>query len=242
MSTPFSELAADWLLDLGMRVWKVASGEITNLPLIDKMSSAGGPVILSSGMSDFEELDVAVGFIKERGNPLAVLQCTTAYPCPAEKVGLNVLTELNQRYDVPVGLSDHSGKIYAGLAAAAYGAEVVEVHVALSREMFGPDVVASITTTELKQLTEGVREIGAMLSAPVDKKAAAASLDDVRRLFTKSIFAGEALEAGTKIERSHLKLKKPGTGLSPSQICEVIGKTLKVALAEDDPILHEHLI
>lgn len=241
LSTPFSEMAADWLAEIGMRVWKAASGEIGNLPLLKKMAAAGDPVILSSGMSGFEELDEAVETVRQTGNPLAVLQCTTAYPCPPERVGLNVLEVLRERYDLPVGLSDHSGKIYAGLAAATLGAEVLEIHVALSREMFGPDVKASVTTIELRQLVEGIREIETMLASPIDKSVVSDDLKDLRKMFTKSVVAGADLPGGTILEPGHLKLKKPGNGLPASELPAIVGRTLTRNVRADELILPQDL-
>lgn len=234
LSTPFSERAADMLAEIGMNVWKVASGEVSNLPLLKRVIASGHPVILSSGMSDWEELDRAVGLVRTNGNPLAVLQCTSSYPCPPEQVGINLLDEIRRRYDSPAGLSDHSGNIYAGLAAVTLGAEVLEVHVALSREMFGPDVPASVTTTELRQLVEGVRQIERMLASPVDKEEMAQELEPLRDLFTKSVVAGKDLPAGTELMPEHLKLKKPGTGLMASQLPALVGRRLRRDLRKDE--------
>ena len=213
LSTPFSEVAADMLAGIGMKVWKIASGEVGNIPLLNRIIGSGDPVILSSGMSTWEELDTAVAVVRENGNPLALLQCTSSYPCPPERVGLNMLEVMRQRYDLPVGLSDHSGEIFAGLGGATLGAEVLEVHVTLSREMFGPDVPVSITTASLQQLVDGVRQIERMIASPVDKEAIANELESLRDVFTKSIVANTDIPAGTLLESHHLKMKKPGTGL-----------------------------
>ncbi len=237
MSTPFSECAADVLSDIRMRVWKVASGEVGNLPLLRKIASSGDPIILSSGMSDWSELDAAVNTVRKNGNPLAVLQCTSAYPCPPEKIGLNILSELRMRYSLAVGLSDHSGNIYAGLAAVSLGAEVLEVHVALSREMFGPDVPASLTTSELRELVNGSRQIERMLGVAVDKDSAASDLGELRRIFTKSLVASKDIEAGTTLTAEHLKLKKPGTGLPASSIPDLIGRKVKQQIKADEMLL-----
>jgi N-acetylneuraminate synthase len=239
LSTPFSDRAADMLREIGMKVWKVASGEVGNLPLLERMASDGHPMILSSGMSDWPEMDAAVEMVRKNGNPLAVLQCTSAYPCPPERVGLNMLDVLRQRYNASVGLSDHSGNIYAGLAAVTLGAEVLEVHVALSREMFGPDVPASVTTIELKQLVDGVRQIERMIAAPINKEQMAEELAPLRALFTKSVVAGADLSVGTVLERQHLKLKKPGTGLDPGQLPELLGRRLCRDLTTDEFITFE---
>ncbi|MGB7201838.1 MAG: N-acetylneuraminate synthase family protein [Pyrinomonadaceae bacterium] len=241
LSTPFSEAAAELLAGIGMKVWKIASGEVGNVPLLKKVITSGQPVILSSGMSNWSELDKAVEIVRENGNPLALLQCTSAYPCPPERVGLNLLEEVRQRYDLPAGLSDHSGNIYAGLAAVALGAQVLEVHVALSREMFGPDVPASVTTTELRQLADGVRQIERMIDSPVDKEEMAEELEPLRNLFTKSVVAGTDLPAGTELMREHLKLKKPGTGLMASCLPELVGRKLRRDLKKDEFLLLQDL-
>lgn len=234
MSSPFCPKAVDLLDRIGMKVWKIASGEIGNWPLLKQVVATGGPIILSSGMSDWAELDGAVEIVGENGNPLAVLQCTTAYPCPPEKIGLNLLDELRNRYSLPVGLSDHSGNIFAGLAAVALGAEVLEIHVALSREMFGPDVPASVTTDELSQLVDGVRQIERMIDSPVSKTEIAKEMQPLRQLFTKSVVAGFDLPAGTILKEEHLKLKKPGQGLHASHIPELIGRRLGRDLKADE--------
>jgi N-acetylneuraminate synthase len=234
LSTPFSEAAADMLSAVGMRVWKIASGEVGNLPLLEKIGSFGDPMILSSGMSGWLELDTAVDAVRRTGNPLAVLQCTSEYPCPPEKVGLNVLGAMHRRYDLPVGLSDHSGSIYAGLAAATLGAEVLEVHVAFSHEMFGPDVPASLTTGELQQLVEGTRKIERMLDSGVDKDFAAEELRELRNIFTKSLVASVDIDAGTTLTAEHLKLKKPGTGLPASRLHDLIGRRVKQPVRADE--------
>lgn len=234
MSSPFSDAAVELLSDIGMKVWKIASGEIGSLQLLRRIAGTGDPIILSSGMSDWAELDAAVAVVRESGNQVAVLQCTTAYPCPPESVGLNMLNVLKERYQVPIGLSDHTGNVFAGLAAVTLGAEVLEIHAAMSREMFGPDVKASVTTSELRQLVEGCRQIEKMVASPIDKTKMAGEMAHLRSLFTKSVVAGADLPAGTVLAHEHLKLKKPGTGMPASQLDEVLGKKLRRDLTLDE--------
>jgi N-acetylneuraminate synthase len=219
-----------------MTVWKVASGEVGNLPMLEQIAAFGQPVILSSGMSDLREMDDAVRTLERFGNPHAVLQCTSAYPCPPEKVGLNMLDVFAKRYSCSVGLSDHSGTIFPGLAAATLGAEVVEVHVAFSRQMFGPDVSSSLVTDELSQLVGGIRSIEKMIANPVDKDAMADHLSPLRGMFTKSIVVDKDLPEGTVLQRNHFKLKKPGTGLPASKIDSLIGKSLRREVKADQLI------
>lgn len=231
LSSAFSFAAVELLERLGMSAWKVGAGEITNLPLLEMMARTGKPVLLSSGMASWEELDAAVATVRAHEAAVAVFQCTTAYPCPPEKLGLNVLAELRKRFQCPVGLSDHSGTIYAGLAAATLGAQLLEVHVTFSRECFGPDVPASLTTAELKQLVEGVRFIERAQANPVNKQAMAEELGELKRTFGKSIVAARDLAAGEQLTLANLAFKKPGTGLSPARLNDVLNRTLKRALA-----------
>lgn len=224
LSTPFSLEAVALLDRIGVPAWKVGSGEVTNYPLIDRMAATHKPILLSTGMSSWEELDAATNRATVSHSPIAVLQCTTAYPCPPERTGLNLLSEFRDRYRCPVGISDHSGQIYAGLAAAALGANVLEVHVVFSRECFGPDVTASITTTELKQLVEGVRFIEKALANPVSKDDMASELTPLRKMFGKSLVAVRDLAPGHLLAESDLVLKKPGTGIPASRLTEVLGR------------------
>ena len=231
LSSPFSVEAAELLARVGVAAWKVASGEVSNLRLFQYMADTELPVLLSTGMSPLREIDAAVERVQARGLPLTVLQCTSCYPCPPEKVGLNLIPYFRRRYSCAAGLSDHSGTIYPGLAAAAIGIEVLEVHVTLSREAFGPDVPASVTTAELRQLVEGIRFIEKMRQNPVDKDAAASDLAGLRNLFTKSVVVQVDLPAGAVLEERHLGLRKPGTGIPAERLPELIGRTLRQPVA-----------
>jgi N-acetylneuraminate synthase len=180
-------------------------------------------------------LDQAVDCVRHLGAPVALYQCTTAYPCPPEKLGLNVLTELRDRYGCPVGLSDHSGTIYPSLAAVTLSANMIEVHVVLSRECFGPDLPASVTTAELRQLVEGVRFLERALACPVNKEDLANELADLRRLFGKSVVAARDLPVGHRLTLADLAFKKPGTGLPAARYKELVNLTLRRAVAADTP-------
>jgi N-acetylneuraminate synthase len=233
LSSPFSVEAVDLLQRVGMPLWKIPSGETSNTLLLDRILDTGAPVLLSTGMSPIDEIDAAVRRVRDRGAAVGVFQTTTAYPCPPEKVGLNLIPFYRERYDCWVGLSDHSATIYPGLAAAAVGIDLLEVHVALTREMFGPDVVASVTTQELRQLVDGVRFIERMRANPVDKDVSARETAPLRQVFTRSLVARRDLPAGTVLSREHLAVKKPGTGLSPDRLEDVIGLRLARPVAAD---------
>lgn len=241
LSSPFSIEAVELLTRVGVAGWKVASGEIGSASMFERMAATRLPVLLSTGMSSWAEIDCAVERVQARHLPLVLLQCTTAYPCPPERVGLNLLPLFRERYHVPVGLSDHSGTIYPGLAAATLGMAVLEVHVTLSRDMFGPDVSASLTPAELKQLVAGVRFLERMQANPVDKDCQATELQPLRRLFGKSVVARLDLPAGTVLSAEHLVLRKPGHGIPEERLSAVLNRKLKVSLATNTLILEEHL-
>lgn len=241
LSSPFSVEAVEVLERIRVPGWKIGSGEVANPVLVDRVSATGLPVLLSSGLSPLEELDAAVARVRAAGTPVAVLQATSAYPCPPERVGLNLLPFLRERYGAPVGLSDHSGTIFPSLGAVVLGASILEVHVTLSREMFGPDVPASVTTGELAELVRGVRFLERALAGPVDKDAVAAELADVRALFTRSIVAATDLDAGSILSETDLAVKKPAGGLPPERLPELVGRRLRRALAADTPLSEEDL-
>lgn len=227
LSSPFSLEAID-LLDNFCEVpaWKIASGEVNNIPLLKKAAGTGKPVLISSGMSSWEELDIAVKTVQEAGALAAVFQCTTAYPCPPERIGINLLKEMKDRYNVPVGLSDHSGTIFAGLASAALNAELLEVHITMSKEMFGPDVIASVTMEEFKQLVDGIRFIETMKTHPTQKDELASEMGELRSIFNKSIVYKRDLDPGHQLTEDDLTFKKPGTGLPTSAMKLVINQKL----------------
>lgn len=241
LSSPFSLEAVDLLERLDVPAWKVASGEAGNTELIERMATTGKPLILSSGLSSLSELDAAVELARGLGAPVAVLQATTAYPTPPEQLGLNVIAELHARYGCPVGISDHSGTIYGGLGAIVLGANIVEVHATLSREMFGPDVSSSVTTAELRSLVDGIRFLETALRHPVDKDAIAAELAPVRTLFTRSLAPVADLPAGTVLSAEQLTRKKPGTGISPDRLDEVVGRTLRRDVHADELLREDDL-
>jgi N,N'-diacetyllegionaminate synthase len=241
LSSPFSVEAVELLIRVGIPAWKIASGEVGNLPMLDRIARTKLPVLLSTGMSPWSEIDAAVHRVRDLGAPIAIFQCTTAYPCPPEKVGLNLIQELRDRYDCPIGLSDHSGTIFPGLAAATLGIDLLEVHVTLSREMFGPDVPASVTSGELRQLVEGVRFIEAMRANPLDKNVMANDMQSLRRMFFKSVVATQDLSKGVVLERQHLAAKKPGTGIPAEQLESLVGRRLKRSIRKDELFQEEDL-
>ena len=241
LSSAFSFEAVSLLEKLQMPAWKVGAGETVNLPLIRRMASTGKPVLLSSGMSAWAEMDAAVECARGYGAPVAVFQCTTKYPCPAGETGLNVIAQLRARYGCPAGLSDHSGTTHAGIAAAALGASMVEVHITFSRACFGPDVPASLTIEELATLVQGVRFVKTALAHPVDKDAMAAGMDHLKQTFGRSIVAARPLPAGTRLTAADIALRKPGGGLTPALFDSLPGRLLRRDLQTNDLLTEEDL-
>jgi N,N'-diacetyllegionaminate synthase len=226
LSSPFSVAAVRLLRDLGVPAWKVGSGEFRSRSLLEEMAQGGEPILFSTGMASWNEIEESVAWLEGRAIPHALLQCTSKYPTPVEDVGLNVLDELRERFACPVGLSDHSGSIYPSLAAMARGAAIVEAHVAFDRSMFGPDVSSSLTFPELGTLTRMRDALAVMNTSPVDKNAMAESLQAMRTTFGKSLAPARALAAGTRIEPGMLVPKKPGGGISPDEEKQLLGRRL----------------
>jgi len=226
MASPFSNLAVDWLQEIGVKRYKIGSGEVNNFLLLEKVAQTQKPVILSSGMSSFEELDKSVNFLNARQIEVSVLQCTTSYPTQPEHYGLNVISELKEKYAIPIGFSDHSGGISPCIAATALGAELLEFHVAFSKEQFGPDSTSSLTIPEVKDLTRHVRKIKSSLNHPIDK-ADNSQFTALKSIFEKSLAVRKDLKKGHVLTFGDLEAKKPkGYGISPEQYQTIVGKTL----------------
>ena len=230
ISSAFSTEAVELLRRVGVSAWKISSGESLSSELLRHVLQDGVPVLISTGMSTYDEIESVVQHCRADGTEPVLLQCTSMYPTPPERLGLNVLAELRTRYGCPVGLSDHSGTIYPGLAAVALGAVVLEVHMTFSRKMFGPDSSVSLEPDELRSLVDGVRFIERARGAPVDKNALAAELTDVRNLFGKSLVSLRPLEAGHVISDDDLTAKKPAFGIPATERPAVVGRTLRVAV------------
>ena len=239
--SPFSNMAVDWLEEIGVKIYKVGSGEVNNFLLLEKIAQTGKPVIISSGMSNFEELDQTVAFLKNKNVAFSILQCTTAYPTKPEQYGFDVMQELKERYQVPIGFSDHSAKVSTGIAAVALGSEILEFHVVFHRSMFGPDAIASLTLEETKQLVAAVNDIYIAQNSPVNKN----SNDDFKALksiFEKSLAINKNLPAGHTLTFADLESKKPkGFGISAADFQQVIGRKLKVDKTQWDFLNEEDL-
>ena len=240
LSTPFSVRAAEMLERMGMELWKISSGEVSDPWLLDFILSTHKPVIFSTGMSTEAEVDAYARKLSSHGAEYALLQCTTNYPVAPERVGLNVMEEFLGKYPL-VGLSDHSGEMWPSLSAVTMGARIIEVHVCLSKYDFGPDVPASLTQEKFAEMIRGIRYISSMKSHPVDKDAVSAELSRNSQIFAKSVCAGKRIPQGTVLTKEMLALKKPADGIPARDVEQVIGKTVNRDPEVDDFISYEDL-
>ena len=244
MSTPFSNKAVDLLEEVGVKRYKVGSGEVSNFLMLEKIARTKKDIILSSGMSSFAELDETVDFLKSFGydsSNLSILQCTTKYPTKAEDIGLNVINELRDRYSLKVGLSDHSATLYPSLSAVTLGATIIEFHVVFDRRMFGPDSKSSLTIDETTQLVKGIRFIEQSLSSIVDKSDNS-SFKELKSIFEKSLAINRDMKKGDTITFDDLEAKKPsGYGISAKEYKKVIGKKLNRDLRKWDFLKKEYI-
>lgn len=241
LSSPFSIAAIELLESIGVSAWKIGSGEVLSERMLDRMACTGKPIIMSSGMSDLNEIDGIIGRLDKRGAEYALMQCTTAYPTAMDQIGLNIVQEFQERYKCAIGLSDHSGTIWPSVAALSLGADIIEVHATMSRDMFGPDVSSSVTMDELRQITQAASAIYTMRKNPVDKTKLSDDQKKMRLLFMKSIVARDDLGVGTVLTFDNITEKKPGTGILGHRMEEFIGKTIVKPLKRDEQLSEEHI-
>ena len=236
ISSPFSIEAIDFLMELGIDCFKVPSGEITNIPYLIHLAEAKVPVIVSSGMSSLSELDECMEIFLKRGCNVALMQCTSEYPCDPKHVGLNIIDLFKEKYPgVPLGFSDHTSGEWAAIAAFERGAHLIEKHFTLSKKMYGPDAKMSMEPEEMKQLSESIKNLQTALDNPVSKEDAAA-FSEMKTIFQKSIVAVKDIPEGTEISADMIGYKKPGTGIPTKYYRDIIGKKTKKDLHFDDII------
>jgi N,N'-diacetyllegionaminate synthase len=237
LSTAFDPESFELLLELGIRRVKVASGELTNLPLLRRFAAAGLPMLVSTGMADIDEIAAAIAAIEAAGTPrgqVTLLHCTTEYPAPFDEVNLRAMASLAERFETAVGYSDHTLGIAIPIAAVALGAGVIEKHVTLDRTMPGPDQRASLEPSELRAMIAGIRSVEAALGDGV-KRPTASELRN-RPIARKSLVAARAIRAGEPFGPDNLATKRPGTGLSPMLWDEVVGRRATRDYAPDEMI------
>jgi N-acetylneuraminate synthase len=221
-STPFDATAVDFLEKMSVQAYKVASFEVVDLPLLRKIGKTGKPVIMSTGMATLAEIDEAVGTLRQSGcTQLALLKCTSAYPALPEDMDLRTIPHLADAFGVPVGLSDHTLGIAVPVAAVALGACIIEKHITLSRDIPGPDSAFSLEPHEFKQMVDSVRTtskaLGAINYQPTEKEQAS-------RVFRRSLFVVQDMKQGDAFTEENVRSIRPGNGLLPRYLPEVLGR------------------
>ncbi len=235
LSTPFDLDSIDFLQQLGTPMWKVPSGEITNLPYLEKIAATKKPVLLSTGMSMISEIEDALTILEDGGaGPITLLHCNTEYPTPIEDANLLAMQDLREQFGLPVGYSDHTAGIEADIAAAALGAVVIEKHFTLDKALPGPDHKASLSPEELTAMVAAVRKTELALGD--GRKHVTESEAKNKPIARKSILAKRDIKKGETFTPENLTVKRPGDGISPMRWYDVLGKTAKRDFAEDEKI------
>ncbi len=240
LSSPFSLEAVDLLEQVGVDSYKIPSGEVTNVPLLERVSETSKTVYLSSGMSNWFELDNAVNILKNCPK-LVPMQCTSSYPCKPEMVGLNIIKQMMERYNLEVGFSDHTIGFAAAISAVALGSTVIEKHFTFSKLMYGSDAANSMEPNEFEVFCSSLREAAVMRANKIDKDNLDA-FKDMKKIFEKSIVSSAYLKKSKKLCKNDLAFKKPGDGISASLYKKVLGKILKKDLPKNAKISWDDLI
>lgn len=235
LSTAFDLESIDVLNNLGIEIFKIPSGEITNYPYLKKIGMLRKNVILSTGMSNIEEIEEAIKVLKENGtNDITVLHCNTEYPTPMEDVNLNAMKTIKKMLNVKVGYSDHTSGIEVPIAAVAMGAKVIEKHFTLDKNMDGPDHKASLEPDQLKEMVKSIRNIEKAMGSGVKQP----SKSEIKNLVIvrKSIVASRKIKKGEEFGEDNLTCKRPGDGVSPMRWKEIVGQSAGKDFEEDEMI------
>ena len=236
LSTPFDLESIDFLANLGMEFWKIPSGEITNLPYLIKIAKTHKPVIMSTGMSNLDEIQEAFNLLQENGSgEITLLHCTTEYPAPYEDVNLRAMLTLKEKFNTPVGYSDHTMGIEVPVAAVTLGATIIEKHFTLDRNMEGPDHKASLEPHELKAMVSAIRNVELAMGEGV-KKPTPSEQKNIA-VARKSIVASRNIKKGEVFTEDNLTTKRPGNGISPMRWYEVLGQRAVRDFKEDELIV-----
>jgi len=239
-SSPFDRAAVDGLRELGVPAMKIASFEIVDVALVRHAAAAGVPVIVSTGMANYGEIEDALAAIAAAGNrEVALLRCASVYPAEPEVMNLRAIATLRGAFGVPAGLSDHTRGIAVAAGAAALGAELLEKHFTLDRSMEGPDHPFALEPAELAAMIAGVREVEAALGTGRLEGPSEAESAEMFSLARRSVIAASAIPAGTVISEEMLTVKRPGTGVTPKHLDLIVGRTARVDIPFDEPVTWE---
>ena len=239
-SSPFDSTAVDFLEEMGVPAYKVASFELVDIPLIQRMARTGKPLIMSTGMATLEEIEEALQAAREAGAmQVALLKCTSAYPASAEEMNLRTIPEMARRFEVPVGLSDHTMGIAAPVAAVAVGACIIEKHLTLSRSTPGPDSAFSLEPLEFKAMVDAVRTAEQALG---EVHFGLSEKEEASRVFRRSLFVVEDVKQGETFNTANVRSIRPGHGLHPRHLTEVLGKRAARGIKRGTPLSWEFVV
>jgi len=235
LSSPFDKESVDLLDEMNVPAYKIASGEITNFPLLKHIAEKEKPIILSTGMATLGEIEEALNVIRNEGvEDIVLLHCVTSYPVKMEDVNLSVIETLRHTFKLPVGFSDHTLGITIPIAAVALGACMIEKHFTLDRNLPGPDHKASLEPDELKEMVQAIRDVEKALGDGIKQPTVAEK--EIKKVARRSIVAKVDISEGTVITGDMLDVKRPGTGIEPKYMREIIGKRVKAYITKDDLI------
>lgn len=239
-SSPFDNSAVDFLSELDVPAYKIASFEITDIPLIEYTAAKGKPIIISTGIATQDDIKEALNACRRSGNDqITLLKCTSAYPAALEEMNLLTIADMKNRFEVSVGLSDHTMSLSAPVAAVALGARVIEKHFILDRGMGGADSAFSLEPQEFKMMVDAVRDTEKLLGK-VTYELSAKSLKS--REFSRSLFVAEDVKAGDTINSLNVRSVRPGFGLSPKHLKAIIGKQFKEDISKGTPLSWDHIV
>lgn len=232
-STPFDKTSVDFLEEIGVEFYKIASFELVDIPLIEYTASKNKPIILSTGMGSFEEIQEAVEAIQKYHNDIVLLKCSSAYPAITDEMNLNTMVDMKEQFQLPVGLSDHSMGALGAVAAVAMGASVIEKHFCLSRDIDNPDSSFSMEPEEFKDMVKQIRLVekakGKIYYGPAEQEKSSV-------VFRKSIFAVKDIQIGDKITKDNIRVIRPGYGAAPKFYNNLIGKKSSHNVKRGNPI------
>ncbi len=239
LSTPFDNTSVDFLEKLGMEFYKIASFELVDIPFLEYVASKNKPIIMSTGMASLEEINEAVEAIYATGNrQLALMKCSSAYPAKSEEMNLSTIADMKRRFDIPIGLSDHSMGAFSAATAVALGANIIEKHFCISRTIKNPDSSFSMEPDEFKDMVNQVREVEKALGKVT---YGVSKQEETNACFRRSLFVVEDIAAGEEITSQNIKSIRPAYGLKPKHYKEVLGKHAVRDLKRGTPLSFEDL-
>lgn len=239
LSTPFDRTSVDFLEELGLSFYKIASFELVDIPLLEYIASKNKPIIMSTGMATLQEIEEAVEAIYATGNrQLALMKCSSAYPAKSEEMNLTTICDMKKRFDIPIGLSDHSMGSFSAATAVAIGANIIEKHFCISRAIKNPDSSFSMEPDEFRAMVAQVREVEKAMGTVT---YGVSEQEKSNACFRRSLFVVEDIQAGEQLTAENIRSIRPAYGLKPKHYKEVLGRTAKHDLKRGTPLSFEDI-